>query len=63
MGAEPNSRIVRFSQGMPDGYEVHWDPSHEMYYWVRRKEWHYDGPYANRFDARRSAIHDSKSRK
>ena len=61
MGGEPNSRIIHFAQGMPGGYEVHWDPSHEMYFWVRLRPYHVDGPYADRFHARRGAIADSRA--
>jgi hypothetical protein len=60
MGAEPNSRVVNFSQGMPEGYRVEYDPGHEMYWWVRLHPYRVDGPYADRFRARRGAIAHSK---
>lgn len=51
---------VSFSQGMPTGYSVWWLDSHEMYFWQRESDDHWDGPYCDRFDARRVAISDSK---
>ena len=54
---------VRFSQGMPAGYSVWWLDSYEMYFWRRERDDHYDGPYCDRFDARRSAIADGKNQK
>lgn len=58
----PHMREVRFSQPMPKGYGVVWASDMEMYYWYRESPSHYDGPYADRFHARRGAIHDSKQR-
>ena len=61
MGGEPGTTTVRFSQGMPEGYEVQYVSGMEMYYWVRLRPYHVDGPYADRFHARRVAIADSKN--
>ena len=52
---------IRFSQGLPDGYQVVWASDMEMYYWKAPKVGSdYSGPYANRFRARRDAIAHSK---
>jgi hypothetical protein len=55
-------RGINFSQGLPDGYEVIWDSGYEMYYWRnwRRPGSDYQGPFADRFHARREAIAHSK---
>lgn len=60
MCSDFNSRVVNFSQGMPEGYRVEYDPGSEMYWWTRLRDWHADGPYADRFRARRDAVADSK---
>ena len=58
---KPRDYVVNFgSVRMPDGYRVVWSDGNEMYFWVRDSDDHWDGPYCNRFDARRSAVHDSK---
>ena len=45
---------------MPEGYSVWWLADYEMYYWHRDRDDHLDGPYCDRFHARRGAVHDSK---
>lgn len=56
----PHDCVVSFKQGMPDGYRVVWFDDHEMYFWQRASDMHLDGPYCDRFHARRGAVHDSK---
>lgn len=48
--------------GMPAGYSVWWLDSHEMYFWHREADDHWDGPYCDRFMARRAAVFDAKSK-
>lgn len=46
---------------MPTGYSVWWLDGYEMYFWHRDRDDHVDGPYCDRFHARRVAIADSKN--
>ena len=51
--------LIGFSQGMPTGYSVWWLDGWNMYFWHRERDDHVDGPYCDRFHARRVAINDS----
>jgi len=62
MPLEPQDQVVNFGGvKMPNGYEVVWSSGMEMYYWRRIKDDLWDGPYCDRFAARRSAISHSET--
>lgn len=44
---------------LPKGYAVWWLDGYEMYYWHRDADDHLEGPYCDRWRARRDAIADA----